>query len=203
MCTGSFLGVKSGRRLTLTPHPLLVPWSWKSRAIPLLPLWAVRPVQSLSACTRAHFTSTCYYSKYLGIEGWCLLDCGALYYGRYLLRVGTKLLLESSVENGNLVYGNWGKLILRGLFPTYQIKRQVPKTLCFLLPSRKVQISHFNAKMCSSVSSNRKFIEGILRCRIYMYVKKKNVCMNKHTTEFGSSSLTFSIKIATESIPSV
>ena len=30
------------------PSPLLVPWSWKSRAIPLIPLWAVRPVQSLS-----------------------------------------------------------------------------------------------------------------------------------------------------------
>jgi len=29
----------------LTPHPLLVPWSRKSRAIRLLPLWAVRPVQ--------------------------------------------------------------------------------------------------------------------------------------------------------------
>ena len=28
----------------------------KSRAIPLLPLWAVRPVQSLSAYTRVHFT---------------------------------------------------------------------------------------------------------------------------------------------------
>ena len=27
-----------------------------SRAIPLLPLWAVWPVQSLSACTRVHFT---------------------------------------------------------------------------------------------------------------------------------------------------
>ena len=37
------------------PSPLLVPWSRKSRAIPLLPLWAVRPVQSLSACTRVHF----------------------------------------------------------------------------------------------------------------------------------------------------
>ena len=34
--TGSFPGVKSGRGVTLTPHPLLVPWSWKSRAIPLL-----------------------------------------------------------------------------------------------------------------------------------------------------------------------
>ena len=44
MGTGSFPGVKSCRGVTLTPHPLIVPWSRKSRAIPLLPLWAVRPV---------------------------------------------------------------------------------------------------------------------------------------------------------------
>ena len=56
MGTGSFPGVKSGWGVTLTPYPVLVPWSRKSRAIPLLPLWAVRPVQSLSACTRVHFT---------------------------------------------------------------------------------------------------------------------------------------------------
>ena len=56
MGTGSFTGVKSGRDVTLTPHPLLVPWSRKGRAIPLLPPWAVRPVQSLSACTKVHFT---------------------------------------------------------------------------------------------------------------------------------------------------
>ena len=55
MGTASSPGLKSGRDVTLTPHPLLVPWSWKGRAIPLLPLWAVRPVQSLSACTRVHF----------------------------------------------------------------------------------------------------------------------------------------------------
>ena len=59
MGTGSFPGVKSGRGVTLTPHPLLVPWSWKGRAIPLLPLWAVRPVQSLSACKRVHFAFHC------------------------------------------------------------------------------------------------------------------------------------------------
>jgi hypothetical protein len=29
-----------------------------SRAIPLLPLWTVQPVHSLSACTRVHFTFT-------------------------------------------------------------------------------------------------------------------------------------------------
>ena len=79
MGTGSFPGVKSGRGVTLTPHPLLVRRSRKDRAIPVqfsytstppvgrtactepqclysisipvLPLWAVRPVQSLSACT--------------------------------------------------------------------------------------------------------------------------------------------------------
>jgi len=38
MGTGSFPGVKGGRGVTLTPHPLLVPWSRKIRAIPLLPL---------------------------------------------------------------------------------------------------------------------------------------------------------------------
>jgi len=59
MGTGSFPGQKSGRGVTLTPHPLLVPWSWKGKAIPLLSLWAVRPVQSLSACTRVHFTLCC------------------------------------------------------------------------------------------------------------------------------------------------
>jgi len=56
MGTGSFLGVKCGRGVTLTLLPLLVPWSRKSIAIPLLLLWTIRPVQSLSACTRVHFT---------------------------------------------------------------------------------------------------------------------------------------------------
>ena len=53
-----FPGVKNGRGMTVTPHSLLVLWSRKSRAIPLLPLWAVWPVQSLSACTTVHFTFT-------------------------------------------------------------------------------------------------------------------------------------------------
>jgi len=62
MGTGSFPGVKSSRGVTLTPHPLLVPWSRKSRAVPVLPLWAVRPVQSFSVCTKVHLTFILLYS---------------------------------------------------------------------------------------------------------------------------------------------
>jgi len=40
MGTGSFPGVKCSQGLLLTTHPLLVPRSWKSRAIPLPTLWA-------------------------------------------------------------------------------------------------------------------------------------------------------------------
>ena len=54
-----FPGINYGRGVMLTTRPLLVPWSWKGRAIPPLPLWAVRPVQSLSTCTRVHFTFFC------------------------------------------------------------------------------------------------------------------------------------------------
>ena len=39
MGTGFFPGVKCGRGVVLTTHPLLVPRSWKSRAIPLSTLW--------------------------------------------------------------------------------------------------------------------------------------------------------------------
>ena len=71
MGTGSFPRVKSGRGVLLTNHPLLVPRSWKSTAITLLPLWAVRPVQSLSACTRVHFnihnSLLCTYINYVSL----------------------------------------------------------------------------------------------------------------------------------------
>jgi len=40
MGTGSFPGVKYGQGMLLTTHPLLVPQSWKSRAVPLPTLWA-------------------------------------------------------------------------------------------------------------------------------------------------------------------
>jgi len=54
MRTGSFPGVKSGRGVTMIHHPLLEQRSRKSTAIPLLHLWAVQPVQNLSACTTVH-----------------------------------------------------------------------------------------------------------------------------------------------------
>ena len=40
MGTGSFPRVKCGRSVLLTTHRILVPRSWKSRAIPLPTLWA-------------------------------------------------------------------------------------------------------------------------------------------------------------------
>ena len=70
VATGSFPGVRSGRGVTLTLHRRLVPWSRKSRYIPLLPVWALRPVQSLGACTRVHFdfTFTHYFQALLKMK---------------------------------------------------------------------------------------------------------------------------------------
>jgi len=74
MGTGCFPGVKGGRGVTLTLRPLLLPWSRKSRAVPLLPLWAIRPVQSLSGCTRVHFTLLyIYLYLFLLFEGLIIL----------------------------------------------------------------------------------------------------------------------------------
>jgi len=55
---GLHRGLKSGWGVRITPHPLLTSRSRRSTAITLLPLWAVRPVQNLSACTTVHFTFT-------------------------------------------------------------------------------------------------------------------------------------------------
>ena len=59
MGTGSSPGVNCGRGVLLTTHPLLVPRSWKSRAIPLPTLWATPGTLYL-------------YGKYLeSFEMWC------------------------------------------------------------------------------------------------------------------------------------
>ena len=57
-----FPGGKERPRCDADTSPHLVPWSRKSRTIPLLHLWAVRPAQSLGACTRVHFSFTFIYS---------------------------------------------------------------------------------------------------------------------------------------------
>jgi hypothetical protein len=95
MGIGYFPGVKSGRGVTLTPHPLLVPWSRKGRAISLSPLWALRPVLSLSACTRVHFTLLLFQNyikfylcaNYSSIYGVDLISCSL--YALQLLNYGT------------------------------------------------------------------------------------------------------------------
>ena len=97
MGTGSFSGVKSGWGVTLTPHRLLVPWSRKSRAIPLLPLWAVRPLQSLSACTRVHFTFTLLFHHITGHDRLSHpLHMLTNYFNDIHLNVILQLLLPSS-----------------------------------------------------------------------------------------------------------
>ena len=90
MGTGSFPGVKSGRGVTLTPHPLLVPWSHERVELylysPYGPYGLYRasvPVQGctlpyLSACTRVHFTlPQCLYKGALYLTSvpvqWCTL----------------------------------------------------------------------------------------------------------------------------------
>jgi len=89
LCKGYrvFPGSKEWPGRDADPSPLLVPWSGKSRAIPILPLWAVRPVQSLSACTTVHFTftytSTPPMDRTACTEPQCLYK-GALYLYLYL-----------------------------------------------------------------------------------------------------------------------
>ena len=63
-----------------------------SRAVPLHPLWAVRPVESLSACTRVHFTFTFTSPLPTCSAGISLARsvCGPQQAGRHLLGLGEK-----------------------------------------------------------------------------------------------------------------
>jgi len=54
MGSGSLPGVKSGRGVTLTPHPFLLPWSRKSEALTLLlyePQGLYRALVPVQGCT--------------------------------------------------------------------------------------------------------------------------------------------------------
>ena len=78
---------KSGRGVKLITYNIPASWSRRSRGIPVLPLWAVRPVQNLSACITVHFnftyTSNPPISRTACTEPQCLCY-GALYLYRYL-----------------------------------------------------------------------------------------------------------------------
>ena len=66
MGTKSFPEVKCGRGVLLTTHSLLAPRSWKSRAIPLPPLWATTgPVTGLLSFTLLYRTDTLFSLKKL------------------------------------------------------------------------------------------------------------------------------------------
>ena len=124
MGTGSLPGAKSGWGVTLTPHPVLVPWPRKIRAIHLLPLWAVRPVQSLSACTSVRFTFTYTSTPPMGrtacTEPQCLYN-GALYLYLYLYSP----------------YGPYG--LYRASVPVQQCTLPLPRPLLPLWTVRPVQ----------------------------------------------------------------
>ena len=104
MGTGSFLGVKSGLGVALTPKSLLVPWSRKSTAIPLLPRWAVQPVQSLSACTvELYFYSP--MGRTACTEPQCLYSTAIPLLPRWAVRPVQSLSACTSVHFSFFLYG--------------------------------------------------------------------------------------------------
>ena len=72
-----FPGVKCGRGVTLTTHLLLVPWSRKSRATPLLPLWPYGLYRA-SVPVQYSYTSTSPIGRTACTEPQCLCK-GALF----------------------------------------------------------------------------------------------------------------------------
>jgi hypothetical protein len=87
ICTGSFLGVESGRGVTLTPHPLLVPRSKNRVLLYLLELLSLR---AFVACKRVklimHNTSVCLTDSTLVLKK----QYGITSVGFHWLRIGEK-----------------------------------------------------------------------------------------------------------------
>jgi len=76
-----FPGCKERPGRGADPSPLIVPWSRKSIDMPLIPLWTVRPVQILSACTVELYLYSPYGPYGLYSRAIPLLPCGP--YGLY------------------------------------------------------------------------------------------------------------------------
>jgi len=68
MVTGSFPVVKCGRGVLLSTHNLLVPRSWKSRAIPLPTLWATH--RACKGITLNFFTFLLLNTQYRNNQTW-------------------------------------------------------------------------------------------------------------------------------------
>ena len=90
MGTVSFLAVKCGQGVLLTTHPLVVPGSWKSRAIPLPILGHTGPVTG---------------SLYLFTLKVLLFSSFLLHYGNYVL-----WFVFNAVLSVQLVFCAYGKL---------------------------------------------------------------------------------------------
>ena len=69
MGIGSFPGVKYDRGVMLTTHPLLVPPSWESSAVPLPTLWATTGHESKYSRRSVH-NKRCYFSHSLQVQSW-------------------------------------------------------------------------------------------------------------------------------------
>jgi hypothetical protein len=69
MGIGSFRGVKCGQGVLLSTHPLLVPRSWKSRAIPLPTFWAT-PACNGNTLLFTRYLSECAFANSAGNESY-------------------------------------------------------------------------------------------------------------------------------------
>jgi hypothetical protein len=65
-----------------------------SRAIPLLPLWAVWPVQNLSACTKVHFTLTFLLSCGKSVSYLALAGNNGFAFDRFFWLVMTQIFVQ-------------------------------------------------------------------------------------------------------------
>jgi len=124
MGTGSFPGVTRGRGVLLTTHPLLVPRSWKSRAILLHNLWATPDLQ------RNHLTFfTCIFWRCGSAFEVCMYkhDCT-----QFPAKTYTVLSLQ-------ILAGSFWKTLTETRYQTYSFVYKFPlkkKSRNFIIPPK-------------------------------------------------------------------
>ena len=131
--------------MTLTPHPLLVPWSRKSRSRTLLPLWAVRPVQSRSPCTRVHFTFLLFNS---GITDYIFICCFPAIYRSVMWLSVPEVSLHISVIG--LYVPHYLLIYVRGfpIFCSPTLHLPISKFLLVTMLNNSVEQSPFRKLTC-------------------------------------------------------